>query len=58
MAIQITDDFGAKWNVTKIECRACHTVYATDDQLAAIIDIDETCPKCGDGALLFDGTAA
>lgn len=57
MAIQITDDYGSKWDVTKIECLACHHTITGDAALAAVIDIDETCPVCHDGALRFDGTA-
>ena len=57
MAIQITDDYGSKWDVTKIECLACHHVVTGDAALAAIINTDETCPVCHDGALMFDGAA-
>jgi hypothetical protein len=57
MAIQITDDYGSKWAVTLIECLACHHTVTGDAALAAIIDNDETCPVCEDGALRFDGTA-
>jgi hypothetical protein len=57
MAIQITDDYGSKWDINKIECLACRHVATSDAALAAIIDIDETCPVCHDGALMFDGAA-
>lgn len=57
MAIKITDDYGSEWNVTSIECLACHHTVLDDNSLELIIDIDETCPVCGDGALMFDGTA-
>lgn len=57
MAIQITDDYGSNWNVNKIKCRACGHIATSDAALAAIIDTDEICPVCQDGALLFDGSA-
>ena len=57
MAIQITDDYGSEWAVTKIECLACHHVITGDAALAAVIDTDEICPVCLDGALMFDGEA-
>jgi hypothetical protein len=57
MAVNITDELGDRWAITRIDCRACHHVIEGDENLARIVDVDEACPQCGDGALLFGGDA-
>ncbi len=57
MAVNITDELGDRWAITRIECRACRHVIEGDENIARIVDVDEACPQCGDGALLFSGDA-
>jgi hypothetical protein len=55
MNATFTDDYGVTYTATKIECRACGHTVTDAAGLAAIIGVNEVCPMCGDGALVFDG---
>ncbi len=55
MTTTFTDDHGVAYTATSIECRACGHTVTDASGLAAIIGVNEVCPMCGDGALLFTG---